>query len=194
MKNNNPAFQTVDFIKDYINIKLDIFLLNISKKISNAAGYFVFAIIIGFIFLFVSLFLSLSLSEWLAVVLNMPGMGNLIVSAIYIIIGFIIFKYRDPLIIRPVSKNIDKAMVLSDLHKDSAIDGSMDTDTALQAMNQKLKDTERGIEDHVNNIKNYFSYEEMKNRFLQSIMNNPKGIINTLLILREIIVSRRKKK
>jgi hypothetical protein len=194
MKNNNPAFQTVDFIKDYINIKLDIFLLNISKKISNAAGYFVFAIIIGFIFLFVSLFLSLSLSEWLAVVLNMPGMGNLIVSAIYIIIGFIIFKYRDPLIIRPVSKNIGKAMDLSDLHKDSAIDGSMDADTALQAMNQKLKDTERGIEDHVNNIKNYFSYEEMKNRFLQSIMNNPKGIINTLLILREIIVSRRKKK
>ena len=85
-------------------------------------------------------------------------------------------------------------MVLSDLHKDSAIDGSMDADTALQAMNQKLKDTERGIEDHVNNIKNYFSYEEMKDRFLQSIMNNPKGIINTLLILREIIVSRRKKK
>lgn len=194
MKNNNPAFQTVDYIKDYINIKLDIFLLNISKKLSNAAGYFVFAIIIGFIFLFVSLFLSLSLSEWLAVALNIPGMGNLIVSAIYIIIGFIIFKYKDPLIIRPVSKNIDKAMFLSDLHKDSAIDGSMDADTALQAMNQKLKDTERGIEDNVKDIRDYFSYEEMKDRFLQSIMNNPKGIINTLLILREIIVSRRKKK
>ncbi len=194
MKNNNPAFQTVDFLKDYINIKLDIFLLNISKKMSNAAGYFAFAITIGFILLFVSLFLSLSLSEWLADVLNMPGIGNLIVSTIYIIIGIIIFKYRDTLIIKPVSRNIGKIMDFSDLHKDSTVDKEMSIDDALVSLNRKLAHTEQEIDGNVTNIRNYFSYEEMKDRFLQSIMNNPKGILNTLLILREIFVNRKKKK
>jgi hypothetical protein len=194
MKNNNPALQTVDYVKSYVNLKLDIFLLNISKKMSNAAGYFVFAIIIGFIAIFVSLFLSLSLAAWLADVLNMPGMGNLIVSAIYILLGFILFKFREKLIIKPVSRNMEKLMDFSDLHDESSIGENMDIDTALASLNQKLENTETELENNVNNIKDYYSYEQMKDRFLQSIMNNPKGIINTLLILREIIVSRRKKK
>lgn len=194
MKNNNPALETVDYIKSYINLKLDILLLNISKKLSDAAGYFVFAIIIGFIFLFVSLFLSLSLAAWLADLLNMPGMGNFIVSAIYIIAGILIFKFREKLIIRPVSKNIGKLLDMSDLHQESSIGKDMNLDEAIDSLNQKLEKTEQRIETNVSDIRNYYSYEQMKDRFLQSIMNNPKGIINTLLILREIIISRKKKK
>jgi hypothetical protein len=194
MKNNNPTLQTVDYIKTYVNLKLDIFLLNISKKMSNAAGYFVFAIILGFIALFISLFLSLSLAAWLADVLNMPGMGNLIVSAIYIFLGFIVFTFREKLIIKPVSRNMEKLMDFSDLHDKSSIGENMDIDTALDSLNQKLDNTETEIENNVNNIKDYYSYDQMKDRFLQSIMNNPKGLINTLLILREIIKSRKKKK
>lgn len=194
MKNNNPALSTVDYVKSYINLKLDILLLNISKKLSDAAGYFVFAIIIGFIFLFVSLFLSLSLAEWLSEVLNIPGMGNFIVSGIYIIIGIIVFKFRDQLIIKPVSRNIGKLMDMSDLHQESNIEPDSNIDEAIMSLKQKLKNTEGNIESNINNIKDYYSYEQMKDRFLQSIMNNPKGIINTLLILREIIVSRKKKK
>lgn len=194
MKSNNPAFETVDHIKSYINLKLDILLLNISKKLSDAAGYFVFAIIIGFIFLFVSLFLSLSLAAWLADALNMPGMGNFIVSGIYIVAGFIIFKFRDKLIIKPVSKNIGKLMDMSDLHQESSLGEDMNLDQAINSLSQKLQEAEQKIETNVSNIRDYYSYDQMKDRFLQSIMNNPRGIINTLLILREIIISRKKKK
>jgi len=194
MKNNNPAFETVNYIKSYVNLKLDVLLLNISKKLSDAAGYFVFAIIIGFILLFISLFLSLSLADWLTGVLNMPGMGNLIVSAIYIIAGIIVYRFRDKLIIKPVSRNIGKLMDMSDLHQDSSLSGDESVDEALVSLKQKLHQTEYNIEHNIEDIRDYYSYERLKDRFLQSIMNNPKGIINTLLILREIIVSRKKKK
>lgn len=194
MKNNNPTLNTVDYVKSYINLKVDILLLNISKKLSNAAGYFAFAIIIGFIFLFISLFLSLSLSEWLSEELNIPGMGNFIVSGIYILIGFIVFRFRERLIIKPVSENIGKLMDMSDLHQESNIKQDSNIDEALVSLKQKLKSTESDIENNITYIKDYYSYEQMKDRFLQSIMNNPKGIINTLLILREIFMSRKKKK
>lgn len=194
MKNHNPTLDTVDIIKSYINLKLDILLLNISKKLSNAAGYFVFAIILGFIFLFVSLFLSLSLAEWLSEVLNIPGMGNFIVSGIYIIIGLFIFIFRNKLIIKPVSRNIGKILDMSDLHQDSQVNEDSSLDEALLSLNQKLKHTETDIENNITFIRNYYSYEQMKDRFIQSILNNPKGIISTLLILREIIISRKKKK
>lgn len=194
MNNKNPAYHTVNHLKSYINLKLDILLLSISKKLSNAAGYFVFAIIIGFIALFISLFLSLSLSEWLADVLNMPGMGNLIVSLIYIILGLIIYKFREKLIITPVSRNIEKLMDMSDLHKESSISTDKSIDESLDILKGELIVTENNIEENLNNVKSYFSYEEMKGRFFQSLFNNPKGIINALLIFKEMISNRKKKK
>jgi hypothetical protein len=192
MKKNNPAFDTVDDIKSYINLKLDILLLDISKKLSEASGYFVFVIIIGFIFLFVSLFLSLSLAEWLSEILHMPGLGNFIVSGIYIILGIFVYIYRNPLIIKPVSENMGKLMDMSDLRKQSLVNEETSIDEAMALLKQKLQNTENSIENNINNVKLYYSYEQIRDRFLESIMNNPKSILKTLLILREIIISRKK--
>jgi len=194
MRSNNPAFETIDYLKSYINLKLDVLLLNISKKLSDAAGYFVFAIIIGFIILFISLFLSLSLANWLTNVLHMPGIGNLIVSGIYIIAAIVVFIFRQKMIINPVSKNIGKLMDMSDLHQDSSLDGDESIDEALISIKQKLVYTESSLENNINHIKEYYSYENVKDRFLQSILSNPKGIISSLLILREMIINRKKKK
>lgn len=193
MNNHNPAFDTVDQVKKYINLKIDILLLSISNKLSNAAAYFVFALILGFIFLFISLFLSLSLSTWLAGVLGMPGMGNLIVSAIYIIIGSLVFIFRRPLILNPISKNIGKIMDISDLHNESSVRTNENLEDALVYLNTQLKETEDGLDQNVNQIREYYSFEHVKDRFFKSLVDNPKSIINTLLILREIVLNRKKK-
>lgn len=194
MSQQNPAFNTVDQIKKYVNLKIDIVLVSISSKLSNAAAYFVFALILGFIFLFISLFLSLSLSTWLAEILGMPGLGNLIVSAIYIIIGILVFIYRKPLILDPISNNIGKMMDVSDLHNDSSVKPNETLDEALIQLKSQLKESEDGIDLNINQIKEYYSFEHMKDRFLKSLVNNPKSLINTLLILREIVLIRKKKK
>lgn len=191
---NNPAFKTADLMKNYVNLRIDITLLSISNKISHAAGYFIFAIIIGFIALFVSLFLSLSLSEWLADVLNMPGMGNLIVSLIYIILGIIIFIFKKPLILDPIHKNIGGLVDMSDLNSDSAIQEDLGLEGTLEHLKQNLEDTESSFDQNMVDIKDYYSFDQLKNRFITSITSNPQNILNGLLILREIIVNRKKKK
>lgn len=191
---NNPAFKTADLMKNYVNLRIDITLLAISNKMSHAAGYFVFAIIIGFIALFVSLFLSLSLSEWLADVLNMPGMGNLIVSLIYIILGIIIFIFKKPLILDPIHKNIGGLVDMSDLNSDSAIQEDLGLEGTLEHLKQNLEDTESSFDQNMVDIKDYYSFDQLKNRFITSITSNPQNILNGLLILREIIVNRKKKK
>lgn len=191
---NNPAFKTADLMKSYVNLRIDITLLAISNKMSHAAAYFVFAIIIGFIALFVSLFLSLSLSEWLADVLNMPGMGNLIVSLIYIILGIIIFIYRKPLILEPISKNIGSLVDMSDINSDSSIDKDRGLEGTLEHLKHKLEDTESSFDQNMADIKDYYSFEQLKDRFITSITSNPQNILNGLLILREIIVNRKRKK
>ncbi len=191
---NNPAFKTADLMKNYVNLRIDITLLSISNKMSHAAAYFVFAIIIGFIALFISLFLSLSLSAWLADVLNMPGMGNLIVSVIYIILGIIIFIYRRPLILDPISKNIGSLVDMSDLNSDSSIEEDRGLEGTLEHLKHKLENTEASFDENIIDIKEYYSFEQLKDRFITSITSNPQNILNALLILREIIVNRKKKK
>lgn len=189
----DPSKDTLDFLKNYINLKTDIVLLNISKKLTDAAALFVFAIIMGFIVLFISLFLSLSLSSWLADVLNMPGMGNLIVSAIYTIIAIILFKFRYKLIINPIKELMSNAMDFSDLHNDSSIRKDESIDDAIIHVQDKLLQTEDDIDQNIIDIKQYYSFDALKNRFIQSIYNDPKSILSTLMILREVIKKRKNK-
>lgn len=191
---NNPAFKTADLMKSYVNLRIDITLLSISKKLSHAAAYFVFAIIIGFIALFVSLFLSLSLSEWLADVLNMPGSGNLIVSIIYILLGVLVFVFKKPLILDPISKNIGSLVDISDINQKSAIQEDQGIEGTLEHLKQDLEDIETSFDQNIIKIKEYYSFEQLKDRFITSITSNPQNILNGLLILREIIVNRKKKK
>lgn len=193
MKEQNPTSQTVDHIKRYINLKIDVILLSISQKMSNAIAFFVFAIIMGFVFIFLSLFLSLSLSEWLANVLNMPGIGNLIVSGIYLLLGIIIYAFRKKLILQPISKNMGNIMDMSDLNNDTELDGYESFEIAIQTANQRIHSTEEDINQNISAIKDYYSFEQLRDRFLESIVTNPKNILNVLLILREVIRSRKKK-
>ena len=194
MEFNNPSNQTVDIVKNYINLKIDIVLLSVSQKMSNAASIFVFAIIMGFIALFISLFISLSLSSWIANELNMPGMGNLIVSLIYIFIGSILYIYRRKLILGPVQRNMSKAMDFSDLHNKSSISKHQSIDESIVILKDELMKSEESFEDNLLDIKKYYSFEQLKERFVESIFNNPKSILSTLLILREVIKNRKTKK
>ena len=190
---NNPTTQTVDILKNYVNLKIDITLLSISKKMSNAASYFVFAIIMGFIALFISLFLSLSLATWLATVLHMPGMGNLIVSGIYVIIAIFLIIYREKLILGPIRKVMSESMDFSDLHNKSSIRHHEGIEHAIKNLNKELHLNEESIDQNMQDIKDYYSYEQMRDRFIQTIYTDPKSILKGLLILREVIKSRRKK-
>jgi len=192
MSEQNPTFQTLDYIKQYVNLKIDATLLAISQKLSNAIAFFVFAIIMGFVFMFLSLFLSLSLAEWLANELNRPGIGNLLVSGIYFILGIIVYIFRVKLILDPISKSIGGIMDMSDLNNESAIRGHESIEQAIQHINQKLQSAEDDIDQNIVDIKEYYTFEQLRDRFLNSITTNPKNIINVLLIIREVIRNRKK--
>ena len=189
----NPVNQTVDTLKNYINLKIDVVLLRISKKMSNAAAYLVFAFIMGFIALFISLFLSLSLSTWLADVLNMPGMGNLIVSIIYIILAIIIYIFREQIILGPVKRVMTSSMDFSDMHNGSSIAKGEDIEESIIRTKSELIDSEESIDENISDIKEYYSFEQLKSRFILSIIEDPKSILSSLLVLREVINSRKKK-
>jgi len=193
MKEQNPTSHTVDHIKRYINLKIDVILLSISQKLSNAIAFFVFAIIMGFVFIFLSLFLSLSLSEWLANVLNMPGVGNLIVSGIYLFLGVLIYAFRVKLILEPISKNMGNILDMTDLNNDTELNGYESFEIAIQSATQKIQSTEEDINQNLSDIKDYYSFEQLRDRFLDSIVTNPKSILNVLLIIREVLRSRKKK-
>lgn len=193
MNDQNPTFQTVDHIKRYINLKIDSILLAISQKLSNAIAFFVFAIIMAFVFIFLSLFLSLSLAEWLADVLNRPGIGNLIVSGIYLILGLLIYAFRVKLILDPISKNVGNIMDMSDLNNESAIKDHESIENAIQHVSQQLETAEDDIDQNIQDIKDYYSFEQLRDRFIESITTNPKNILNVLMIIREVIRSRKKK-
>lgn len=190
----NPSKESIEYIKNYINLKTDIVLLIVSKKMSDAASIFVFAIIMGFVLLFVSLFLSLSLSSWLANELNMPGIGNLIVSLIYTIIAIILFKYREKLILSPVKELMSRSMDFSDLHNESSIEKDETIENSIEHAQTKLKDVEADIDQNIVDIKLYYSFDELKNRFVESIYSDPKSILSILMILREVIRNRSKEK
>jgi len=192
MKDQNPTLDSLNYLKKYINLRTDAILLAISQKLSNGIAYFIFALIMAFVFIFVSLFLSLSLAEWLADLLNRPGIGNLIVSGIYVILGVFVYVFRTKLILNPISKNMGKIMDMSDLNNESAIHDHESIEEAIINIHQKIKGAEEDIHQNIDDIKEYYSFEQLRDRFIRSISTNPRNIINVLLILREVLKSRKK--
>lgn len=83
---------------------------------------------------------------------------------------------------------------MSDLNHETRLKDYPNLDSALSDLNVMLKESEKNIDKNIVDIKDFYSYEQMKNRFLKSIINNPQSILNALLFLREIIVNRKKRK
>jgi hypothetical protein len=101
-------------ITSFLEIKLEIYELRLKKQLSETLANLVvvlFVMLVGFVGL---VFLSLALGLYLNNLLNSSFAGLLIVGVIYLLTGYIVYKFKDRLML---TTRILQAMIKEPLNK-----------------------------------------------------------------------------
>lgn len=104
MKNNDisPLERLFAHLKEYLNLQKKILLTTVSKKGGDAVYMLVLAIILFVIGWFFLLIFSISLGFGLAALTNSLFWGFMIVAALYLLMGILVWANRERFLRAPI--------------------------------------------------------------------------------------------
>jgi uncharacterized membrane protein YqjE len=98
-------------VKTYVQLRIDLFKLSLTEKLSTLTTTLLISIIFFIVFLFFTLFLSLAFIFWYREYAGAAWMGSLIVAGFYILIGIVVFLLRDKLFLNRIVTQISKILL-----------------------------------------------------------------------------------
>jgi pilus assembly protein TadC len=101
---NKTLESTVDHIKDYINLKTELYTLILFERVAKMLSKLFVAIIFVFFLFFFLLFISLGFINWFHETTGTSILGYVIGAFFYLILGFIIYGMSKRLFLNPMLK------------------------------------------------------------------------------------------
>ena len=98
-------------VKDYINLRIDLAKLILTEKLAKLGAFFLIAVIFFILGMFLLLFLSLAFVFWFEDAIGPAWLGALIVTAVYIFAGLLIWLKRHHLFINPLVSHLTKILM-----------------------------------------------------------------------------------
>jgi hypothetical protein len=98
-------------VRDYINLRVDYVKLLLTEKIAKLASFFLLSVIFFILAMFLVLFISFAFVFWFGEEVGPTYFGALIVVAVYIIIGLLIYWMRHKMFINPMVKHLAKILM-----------------------------------------------------------------------------------
>ena len=182
--NENPINKLPDNIKSYLNNKVDVISLFVIKKLGQIIPMLVLGFIMAFTLLFFTFFISYSFIQWYADYVGKASTASLIVSGFYLLITWMLFVFRNALIFKPIQRGIIKGINFKEIHKSSGIrkiKSSEDIDDELSRLVEESDAKDDELNDTLDEIKEYYTYDAIKTRFFTNILQNPRPAIATIL-------------
>jgi len=181
---NNPLNNLPDQIKAFLNSKADLISLFFVKKLNQLIPNLVLGFILFFTFLFFTLFFSYSFIQWYSDYVGNASTASLIVSAFYLLLAIIMFVFRKALITNPIQKKLIQNTSFKDIHRGTSlgtIHSIQHLDEELERLKKESEYNEDELGESMDEIKEFYSYDSIKDRFITQILNNPRPAISTIL-------------
>ncbi len=192
----NPFDDLPKQIKAYLNSKVDLISLLTIKKIGQLIPPMVMGFLIAFTLLFFTFFISYSFIQWYTDYVGKSSTASLIVSGFYLLLSLFIYIFRKSLIYNPIQKNIISEFKFKNINKESEIgeiENFSDLNKEIDRISKQSDDNEECLNDNIDEIKEYYSFDAIKTRFIDEIFQNPKPAISIILQSILTISSFRKK-
>jgi hypothetical protein len=98
-------------VKDYVNLRIDLAKLILTEKIARLASFFLISVIFFILAMFLLLFLSLAFVYWFGADIGPTWLGALIIAAIYVLGGVLIYVKRHQFFINPLVTHLTKILM-----------------------------------------------------------------------------------
>ena len=103
--------QLSENVRDYVNLRIDLAKLTLTEKIARLASFFLIAVIFFILAMFLLLFLSMAFVFWFGNDIGPAWLGALIITAVYILGGVLIFVKRHQFFINPLVTHLSKILM-----------------------------------------------------------------------------------
>ena len=98
-------------VRDYINLRIDLIKLILTEQLARLASFFLIAVIFFILAMFMLLFLSMAFVYWFGAEIGPNWVGALIVTAVYVLGGVVIYAKRHELFVNPLVTQITKILM-----------------------------------------------------------------------------------
>lgn len=107
---NKNLKSTIDNVREYIDMKIELYSLIMIERITKMLSKFLVAIIFVFFLFFFLLFISLGFINWFHEATGTTLIGYLIAAVFYLIIGLIVFGMSKRLFLNPMLKGFTEVL------------------------------------------------------------------------------------
>lgn len=184
LNDENPISGAPEQIKKYINLRIDLLGLHVSAKLYSGLSIFILSAVIAFAVLFFLFFASYSFIMWYNDYYGNASTGAFIVSGFYLAIALIVYLFRRPLIYNPLKKSVYNRMDFEEFHKETIvgpINNDEDFAREIEKVREEVDNIDSEIDFTIDEVKEYYSFDSIKGRFVDGVFSNPKPMISTVL-------------
>ena len=184
LQDDNPLNEAPEQIKKYINLRVDLLALHVSAKIHSGLSVFILSAIVSFAILFFLFFASYSFIMWYQDYYGNASTAAFIVSGFYLVVALLVYVLRKSLIYNPIKKSIYNRMDFKEFNKETVV-GQIRSDedfhSEINKVKAEIENNEHKLKFVVDDVKDYYSFDSIKNRFVDDLFSNPKPMISTLI-------------
>lgn len=105
------AGETAEYIRQYGKTQMQLMRLELAERLAVTMSRLSVKIAVIIIALIASIFLSLAGGLYLGTLWGSSALGFLAIAGVYVLMTFIIYLYREPLLIHPIASLILQAVL-----------------------------------------------------------------------------------
>lgn len=102
MEEPNKIEALVDHVKEYVETRYELIILNAQDKISDVLSSIASVFIIAILSVFILLFLSIGAAWWIGIVTGNPSIGFFSIAGFYFLLTIIAYAGREKWIRLPI--------------------------------------------------------------------------------------------
>lgn len=187
-----PVSAISNEFKRYINLRINYMGLTLNKKLADIMSQIITMLVLAGVFSMILVMLSFAFVFWYGSNAGTYYHGFLIVSITYMLIGLVIYYFREPLLMNPLIKKLHtKQFEMNNEFGDKSviISSKGEMEKYLEIMNLQIEQSELLMHKYVQDIGNTLSPSNILNSMITYALTSSNlmmsGVILVLRYLRK---------
>ncbi len=172
--------------KRYINLRINSMGLALNKKMADFMSQIIIILILAGVFSMIVLMLSFAFVFWYGSNVGTYYHGFLIVSLVYMLIGLVIYYFREPLLMNPLIKKLHaKQFELTDELGDKSlvINSKEDMEKHLEIMELQIVQSELLMHKYLRDIGETLTPSNLLNSMMTYVLTSSNVMMSGALLL-----------
>lgn len=190
-----PVSAISNEFKRYINLRINHMGLALNKKLADFMSQIITMLVLAGVFSMVLLMLSFAFVFWYGSEVGTYYHGFLIISFIYMLIGLIIYYFREPLLMNPLIKKLHgKPFELTDEHGDKSVTISSkdEIEKYMEIMDLQIEQSELLMHKYLRDIGETFTPSNILNSMMTYVLTSSNVMMSGALLLLRYLRKRKR--